>query len=219
MTWHPDIPEEYRNQIVTGDARELAKRIPDESIGLVVCDPVYWNTEDYGWIALESERILVVGGSLIVQCGAAYLDKIMVSMLESRLDFVWTLCEELNHGNARLWQLRIMQAWKPYLWFSKGKHTGAWIRDRLRPKPIKQYHQWGDGWQTFYTIINQLSPAGGLVFDPFTGGGTVPAVCKILGRNYIAFEIDPETADLARERVLNTQPPLFVPEPEQLELP
>jgi len=40
----------------------------------------------------------------------------------------------------------------------------------------------------------------------------------MLGRNYIAFEIDPATADLARERVRNTQPPLFVPEPEQMEM-
>ena len=54
--------------------------------------------------------------------------------------------------------------------------------------------------------------------DFFTGGGTVPAVCKMLGRNYIAFEIDADTAALARERVANTQLPLFIPEPQQLEL-
>jgi len=59
------------------------------------------------------------------------------------------------------------------------------------------------------------------VVDPFTGGGTVPAVCKMLGRQYLAFEIDPATADTARERVRNTQPPLFTVLPEQtaMELP
>ena len=57
-----------------------------------------------------------------------------------------------------------------------------------------------------------------VILDPFTGGGTVPAVCKMLGRNYIAFEIEPATAEAARERVLNTQPPLFVLEPEQVEM-
>ena len=55
----------------------------------------------------------------------------------------------------------------------------------------------------------------GIVLDPFTGGGTVPAVCKMLGRKYLAFEIDSTTCDLARERVRMTQPPLFVPEPVQ----
>ena len=47
-----------------------------------------------------------------------------------------------------------------------------------------------------------------IVADFFTGGGTVPAVCKMLNRHYLAFEIDPDTADLARERVRQTQPPL-----------
>ncbi len=27
--WHPDMPLEYRNQIVTGDARESAHHIPE----------------------------------------------------------------------------------------------------------------------------------------------------------------------------------------------
>jgi len=54
-----------------------------------------------------------------------------------------------------------------------------------------------------------------VIFDPFTGGGTVPAVCKMLARRYLAFEIAPAMAQTARDRVRDTQPPLFVPEPEQ----
>jgi hypothetical protein len=40
----------------------------------------------------------------------------------------------------------------------------------------------------------------------------------MLQRNYIAFEIDPDTAEMARERVLNTQPPLPLNYADQLEL-
>jgi DNA modification methylase len=36
----------------------------------------------------------------------------------------------------------------------------------------------------------------------------VPAVCKMLGRTFLASEIDPATAERARERLANTQPPL-----------
>jgi len=75
-------------------------------------------------------------------------------------------------------------------------------------KPIKAISYW----------LGCFSHSNAIVFDPFTGGGTVPAVCKMLSRNYLGFEIDPATADAARERVLLTQPPLFVPQPEQLEL-
>lgn len=64
-------------------------------------------------------------------------------------------------------------------------------------------------------IGDAFCPPAGVVLDPFTGGGTVPAVCKMLGRKYLAFEIMPEVAELARERVRNAQPPLFTLEPEQ----
>ena len=70
----------------------------------------------------------------------------------------------------------------------------------------------------FIVLIDRLTETENVVWDPFTGGGVVPAVCKQLGRRYLAFEIDPKTADMARERVRNTQPPLFVPEPEQPQL-
>jgi hypothetical protein len=51
-----------------------------------------------------------------------------------------------------------------------------------------------------------------------SNSGTVPAVCKQLNRQYLAFEIDPVTADLARQRVANTQPPLPIIYPEQMEI-
>jgi len=41
MTWHPDMPDEYRNQIVTGDALQLWASIPDCSIDAVIIDPPY----------------------------------------------------------------------------------------------------------------------------------------------------------------------------------
>lgn len=55
--WHPGIPEEWRNQIVTGDARELAKRIPDESINLTVTSPPYDNLRTYNGYLFDFEGI------------------------------------------------------------------------------------------------------------------------------------------------------------------
>ena len=57
-----------------------------------------------------------------------------------------------------------------------------------------------------------------IITDFFTGGGTVPDVCKMLGRHWLAFEIDPAIAETARERVRNTQPPLPHCQPEQMRL-
>jgi len=49
--------------------------------------------------------------------------------------------------------------------------------------------------------------------------GNVKIAAKALNRKYLAFEIDPDVAETARQRVRQTQPPLFVlPEPQQLSL-
>ncbi|HSS38571.1 MAG TPA: site-specific DNA-methyltransferase, partial [Polyangia bacterium] len=43
-------------------------------------------------------------------------------------------------------------------------------------------------------------PAGGVVLDPFGGSGTVGEVAEALGRNWILFDLNPEYAELARQR-------------------
>lgn len=45
------------------------------------------------------------------------------------------------------------------------------------------------------------APAGGIVFDPFMGGGTTALVAQRLGRQYIGSEINPENVEIARYRV------------------
>jgi site-specific DNA-methyltransferase (adenine-specific) len=77
---------------------------------------------------------------------------------------------------------------------------------------------WGKSQRAVSRFLFGLSPPKAVVLDCFAGEGSILGACKLLGRHYLAFEIDPDIAELARERVRNTQPPLFVMEPEQLEL-
>ncbi len=51
------------------------------------------------------------------------------------------------------------------------------------------------------TPIVAGSPEGGLVLDPFMGGGTTAMVAKRMGRNYIGFELNPEYIEIAERRV------------------
>ena len=44
-------------------------------------------------------------------------------------------------------------------------------------------------------------PPGGVVCDPFMGAGTTAMVAKILGRNFIGSELNPEYAEIARQRL------------------
>jgi len=226
MTWHPDMPEEYKNQIVTGDARELARRIPDESVDLIFTDPVYDRIEDYEWLAEMAYRMLRMGGSLLCFLWSDFMRNVLNVFHENGL---------IQRGILSLHYLnRVIDTrnkvginkWTPCVWFSRGDVKSIRSLDLISCKAFaKQYgdgksnHPWSKPPEFIAYYIEAVSRSDNVIFDPFVGGGTVPEVCKILGRNYIAFEIEPETAELARERVLNTQTPLFVMKPEQLELP
>jgi DNA modification methylase len=73
----------------------------------------------------------------------------------------------------------------------------------------KRYHAWGQDEASARYYIDCLTKKGDLVLDPFCGGGTTVAMCKVLERECIAFELDPATAEIARERVDKQQMPLL----------
>ena len=207
------------NTIVTGDARELAKAIPDESVDLILTDPPY--PKEYlplfEWLGHESSRMLKSDGFLITLTGQNYFDVVFAS-LSRHLYFYWIGAMKHHEGMAyRFHPKHIMSSWKPTLWFTKSTpRSHPYVFDLIYNPRDKRFHKWGQGTAWFSYYISKLTTVESVLFDPFCGGGTVPTVCKMLGRNYLAFEIDPATAELARERVRLTQPPLFVPETEQL---
>ena len=218
--WNPDIPHEYRNAIVTGDARELAKSIPDESIDLVFTDPPY--PRDflylYEWLFEECARVLAPGGSVMALCGHAYLPTI-IDYARRHLNYHWLNCQYQPTATATFWPKMVFIRWKPVLWCVKGVYPHRFIiQDGISPQGFdKRFHPWGQPVDSAMYWLYQYTARqpNATIFDPFTGGGTVPAVCKMLQRSYIAFEIDPATAEMARERVLNTQPPLLIPQAQQ----
>jgi hypothetical protein len=215
------IPESYRNQIVTGDARELAKRIPDESIDMIVTDPPYLKEylSLYGWLATESARILKPGGYLFAYGAGEHMPASLAGMEGKGLTYFWVFVLLHNGGYPRMWHKKLMSGYKPLFVYTKGEpQINPWMATVHSVAMDKRYHEWGQGEGFVIKMIEMLTRPGAIIADFFTGGGQVPAVCKMLGRNYVAFEIDPLTAERARERVLLTQPPLFVLQPEQVEL-
>jgi|HubBroStandDraft_1064217.scaffolds.fasta_scaffold337559_1 DNA modification methylase len=84
----------------------------------------------------------------------------------------------------------------------KAKPTNGWISDLITGGRDKEHHAWGQGPDVFKYFIERLTEPGGLVVDPFCGGGTVPEACIMTGRRYIATEIDPGVAAASRARVV-----------------
>ena len=212
----PNDTEE--NGIYTGDARELAKAIPNESVDLIFTDPVYDRIDDYRWLAETAERVLKPNRACLTFYGIGYLPQIAEVMCAS-LSYRWQgLWYQSNNDKQRGGFGFVVYA--PFLWYEKGDSKVYRKTNDVANVPIpsgKHNHQWSKQPDAVCRYVQALTKDKFFLTDFFCGGGTMPAVCKMLGRKYLAFEINPETANIARERVCNTQPPLFVPEPQQAE--
>jgi len=209
-----DTPE---NGIYTGDARELAKAIPDGSIDLIFTDPPYprkflplWD-----WLGQTANRVLKLGGLCLAMSGQSYLPAIY-NMLSNSLDYHWTFLLQTPGEKCTVWPRKVSPGWKPVLSYSKGKYLGPWWGIDVMTSQMndKRFHHWGQSESGVLAFLSRLLE--GILWEPFCGGGTTPAIWgKVLGRRYLAFEIDPDVAETARERVRMTQMPLFVLEHEQ----
>lgn len=208
------------NSIVTGDAKELAKAIPDNSVDLIFTDPVYDRIEDYEWLAETAARVLKDNRACLVYCGIGYLPETHNALLK-HLKYRWRLVTRMV--NSKEFYGRLLICSKECLWYEKGHSVplqSIFDVDLSTKKGSYDVNgsNWGKGTDVPLRYIETFCPQGGIMFDPFSGSGTFPVLASMLNRQYLAFEIDTETAKLARQRVVNTQPPLPIIYPEQLEL-
>lgn len=189
--------------IYQGDARWLSQKIPEESIDLILTDPPYlhdtlWSFE---FLTELGARVLRPGGFLFAYCGAEFLPD-GLGALGRKLRYFWTFALLHRRGTPKMWSKRLFSAYKPILAFSKGApRRHGWARTVMKDSRDKRFHRWGQGVEFPAGILEIYSEKGEIVLDPFCGGGTVPLACYMLGRRWLAFEIDPEVTERARARV------------------
>jgi site-specific DNA-methyltransferase (adenine-specific) len=58
-------------------------------------------------------------------------------------------------------------------------------------------------------MLRLVTPPGGVVLDPFMGGGTTGVACAQEGRDFIGIEKDSGYFRIAERRIASAQPPLF----------
>ena len=90
--------------------------------------------------------------------------------------------------------------------------TRAYFPERSDLHPTQKPESLAREW------IQDTTQPGQIVVDFFSGSGTFAAAAKQTGRRFLAFELRADYADISRQRLHNTQVPLFVPAPEQATL-
>ncbi len=236
MGWHPDMPTEYRDQIVAGDARVLAEAIPDASVDLVLTDPPFGIGFAYSngyaderdtyldlvrWLARESHRVVKPGGMCFVYQAHQRLretwplfpdDSRLFAACRNFSQFLPTPVQ-YSYDPVVFWQKPGLSL-VPAMAGRRDWHLGNTAYYITLPS----FHSCPRPLDTITYLVENFCPTGGIVLDFFMGSGTTAVAAKLTGRRYAGFEIDPATAERARQRVVETMEPLPGLLCEQLEL-
>jgi 16S rRNA G966 N2-methylase RsmD len=210
---HPAITvTEDDVDVFVGDVRTGLPQIKDSSVDVVLVDPPYdrQSVETlYSHIASVAGRILVEGGSLLVMCGGAYLDKAMRELATDKsLRYNWTiayLCK--SNGSPLIHSRKVATAVKHILWFVKGAYEGKIVYDLIEapadPEGTdKSFHVWGQSVEGVKEILRRITKDGDVVCDPMCGGGaTIVAALELGGRKIIACDIDEKAVKTTKQRV------------------
>jgi hypothetical protein len=195
--------------IIVGDMDVLRQRLKDDSADLFLTDPPYAEVNQYERLAELAAAKLRPGALCLAYAGQFHLSEIMAAM-GRHLRYWWMIAVEFGGQHCAVHPRRIQNKWKPILAFAKPPVSKApnWLSDHLDGAGRdKEHHDWGQDESEVEYLIQRLTEPGQIVVDPFAGGGTIPAACKILGRRWLATEKDRNTALVARKRLAEMSMP------------
>lgn len=205
--------ETAENGIYTGDARILSEAIPDKSVDLIFTDPVYQNIDDYRWLAETAARVLKNDSACLTFCGIGYLPETLAALTVGGLHYRWQFPIHIRNKCSLAGSNWTYRNWQCLLWLENGTANPHHRIQDIRSVVAQNWtteHRWSKSFTipaiSYY--LEAFGSIGDVVVDFFAGSGIVPAVCKMLSHQYLAFEIMSEMAKLARDRVRQTQPPL-----------
>src|SRR3989304_4575807 len=130
------------NSIITGDARILAEAIPEKSIDLIFCDPLYDRIDDYRWLAEIAKRLLKPDGNCLAFTNAKWLP-ILLQSVPARLPVLsYQRASALCPLNGR-----IISKTSHLIWWGSGKIVGYMPDGYLSTNWSKNYqdpggHRW-----------------------------------------------------------------------------
>jgi len=210
-----------------GDAVEVLKTLPDESIDLVIADPPYgsgleWDRKDdewqFQWLE-EVKRVMKEGASLYVFFAPLVMYGVegwVRSNLTLKNVLVWwhpnLYGSGLSYGFDR-WK----STWDVVFYAVKGKKAkhgkkvaeegyklnphGGGFDVMVYPQPRPFLHKAQKPLELIMKLVYCSSNEGDVVLDPFAGSGTTAVACERLGRRWIGVEMEETFCKVAKKRI------------------
>lgn len=214
--------KKYENNsgiIYLGDSREIIKNIPDKSIDCIITDPPYGVSfkkkgEPYmigdhinpmPLMFPEIYRVLKDDGAIFMFTSMSYLTESFhqfQTYFKLHNIIIWDKINPIYPRSKAHFRLQ----YEPILYGSKGLHNlqnkkcGDIIKCGI-PRGKVRFHPTQKPEGVIEEIIKSLLPSKMIFFDPFMGSGTVPAVCKKMGKQFIGIEIQEKYVEKAIRRL------------------
>ena len=209
MSKYPEIDAVLAGEsdgcIVQGDCLEVMAEIP--KVGLVLTDPPYGVALDGSpWdksIPLPHDWLYPLFGratTILITPGNGNQSVYP----KPKWTVGWFRPGSVQHALAA----RCFSHWEPVLLYGENRfafdakqfsaNTGAGNSGHPCAKPLAVF-QW----------LLDASKTEGVVLDPFCGSGTTCEAAKRLGRRYIGTDISKRYCEIARNRIRDTEKPLF----------
>ena len=172
------------NQIITGDARELAALIPDESIDLIFTDPVYSEKPLYDLLASVALRVLKPHGAVLCWSNGKWhrqnANWLEAAGLTYRYDFAMTWVAGNYPMNGK-----IISGANRVLWFDKNSvsRQKGYLKDgfvdniKAAALPSIDF-KWFKSYGYSMRAMDAFSCTDAIVLDLYCGGGSIPAMCR-----------------------------------------
>jgi predicted RNA methylase len=187
------------------DIRDAHKFVAANSIDIIITDPPYGCEYEHLYDALAefAAHALKESGLCVVMCGVVSLPK-AIEALGRYLNYVWALSYETPGRHSKFFPLRIINGWKPILYFVKGKlpDDAPWVFDVIKSsQPEKTDHEWQQNLEAFTELVKRFTHSGMVVCDPFCGTGTTGVAALLNGCRFVGLDADSEVLEVARKRL------------------
>lgn len=208
------------NRLYLGDAFEYLKKIPDESIDLIMTDIPYGevNRESNGLRKLDKEEAdicefdlelladelsRICKGSIYIFCGMEQVSYLKKRFIENGMSIRLGIWEKSNPSPMN----------GEHIWLSGieccvfAKKSGATFRENCKntvwrfPCGSSNIHPTQKPIELIQYLISVSSKQGDVVLDPFLGSGTTAIAAIRLDRQYIGIEKTEKYYKLAKQRV------------------
>lgn len=194
-------------ELLLGDFREVSKKIKDNSIDLLLTDPLYCKDalKDYKDLTTVASHILKPGAFLVVYCGILYLPEILKYLEQAGLVYHWIGGIFFQKGQNREMSRKVTTKYRPVVFYRKpgGKKSNRFFQDIFACEPENDLHHYQQNIKPIRHWIKSLTNPGDIVVDCFLGTGTTGVAAVSEMRKFIGMDIKESMLKIAKNRIIS----------------